>query len=237
MPSLDSSIPTEPDSDTESSLSDSDGRGRSCPGSPDVIFLGNAEDDGSEEEIISPSGFSKSDTEEVCAAAACKKARLGDVLYATWHDNQILKGNDEIRQHDSRVHDHPLFGKCCEAPDQVGPPISYMEEHGVFQPAESINNPRGLCRFYQTSPRKANVLVGPMSAESAHRIHCLIEIAKRLGQQLTVVVFEGESVSPWCLLGELHSRLALSRFAIHTPDEAKIGIRNHCIAVLFARML
>ena len=98
---------------------------------------------------------------------------------------------------------------------------------GVFKPAESINNPRGLCQFYQTSPGKANVLVGPKSAESARRIHRLIEIAKRLGWQLTVVVFEGESVSPWCLLSELHSHLALSRFVIHTPDKAKIGIRNH----------
>ena len=70
VPSLDSSIPGESASDTESSLSDSNGRGQSCPGSPDVGFLGNAEDDGSEEEIISLLGFSKSDTKEVRAAAA-----------------------------------------------------------------------------------------------------------------------------------------------------------------------
>ena len=124
------------------------------------------------------------------------------------------------------MHDHPLFGKRCEAPDHVGPPISYMEERGVFKPAEYVNNLRGLCRFYHTSPGKANVLVGPKSAASARRIHLLIEIAKGLGQQLTVVVFEGESVTPTCLLGELHSRMALSRYALHTPDEAKIGIRN-----------
>ena len=209
MPSLDSSIPGESASNTESSLSDSDGQGRSRPGSPEVVFLGNAEDDSSEEEIISLLGFSKSDTEGVRAAAVCEKACLGDVLYATWRDNQIHKGNDEIRQHDRMVHDHPIFGKCCEAPDQVGPPISYMEERGVFKPTESTNNLRGLCQFYQTSPGKANVLVGPKSAKSACRIHHLIEIAKRLGRQLMVVVFEGESISPWCLLGKLHSRLAL----------------------------
>ena len=108
-----------------------------------------------------------------------------------------------------------------------------MEEHGVFKPAESINNPMGLCRFYRTSPKKANVLVGPKSAECAHRIPRLIEIAKRIGRQLTVVVFEGESISPWCLLGNLHSRLALSRFTIHTPEEAKIGIsiRVYCCPI------
>ena len=163
MPSLDSSIPTESDSDTESSLSDSDGWEQSRPGSPDVVFLGNAEDDTSEEEeTISLSGCSKSDTEEVHATAACEKARLGDVLYATWHDNQIHKGNDVIRQCDSRVHDHPLFGKRCEAPDQVGPPISYMEERGVFKPAESINNPMGSVSFTRRVPGKPMYWLGPI---------------------------------------------------------------------------
>ena len=237
MPSLDSSIPGESVSDTESSLSDSDSQGQSHPDSPDVIFLGNAENDGSEEDIISLSGFSKSDTEEVRVAAVCEKTCRSDVLYGTWLDDQIRKGSDEIKRRDLLVHDHPLFGKRCEAPDYVGPPICYMEERGVFKPAESINNLRGLCRFYHMSPGKANVLVGPKSAASAHRIHLLIEIAKGLGRQLTVVVFEGESVTPTCLLGELHSHLALSRYTLHTPDEAKIGIRNRaCIAVLFARI-
>ena len=101
-----------------------------------------------------------------------------------------------------------------------------MEEHGVFKPVESNNNLRGVCWFYHMSPRKANVLVGPKSAESARRIHRLIEIAKGIGRQLTVVVFEGESVSPLCLLSELHSCMALLRFALHTPDEARIGIKN-----------
>ena len=166
-------------------------------------------------------------------AAAHEKACLGDVLYAAWHDNQIHKGNDEIKQCDSRVCDHPQFGKHCEAPDQVGPPISYMEKLRVFKPVVSTNNPMGLCQFYRTSPKKANVLVGQKLAECAHRIHHLIEIAKRIRQQLMVVVFKGESISPWCLLGKLHSWLALSRFKIHTPEEAKIGIhiRMYCCPI------
>ena len=198
-----------------------------APSSPDIVLVENDEDDGSEEEeTISLTGFSKSDTEGVHVATAVhEKACLGDVLYATWCDNQIHKGNDEIKQCDSMVCDHPQFGKRCEAPDQVGPPISYMEELRVFKPVVSTNNPMGLCRFYRMSPEKANVLVGPKSAECARRIHHLIEIAKRIGRQLTVVVFEGESISPWCLLGDLHLWLALSQFTIHTPEEAKIGIR------------
>ena len=226
VPSLDSSIPGESASDTKSSLSDSDGQGGSHPNSPDVVFLGNAEDNGSEEDTISLLGFSKSDSEKVCVAAVREKARWSDVLYAAWLDDQIHQGNDKVKRRDSSVHDHPLIGKCCKAPDHIGPPISYMEEHRVFKPVESINNPTGLCRFYHTSPGRANVLVGPKSAASARKIHLLVEIAMRLGRQLTVVVFKGESVTPTCLLGELHSRMALSRYVLHTPDKAKIGIRN-----------
>ena len=122
------------------------------------------------------------------------------------------------------VHDHPIPGKHCETPDFIGPPISYMEERRMFKPAEFVNNPKGLCRFYHTSPGKSNVLVGPKSAESARRLHRLIQIAKGLGRQLTVVVFEGESVTPKCLLSKLHSRMALSRYALHTSGEAKMGI-------------
>ena len=150
--------------------------------------------------------FLKSDTKGVRAAIAHEKACQGDALYATWCDSEICKGNDEIKQCDSRVCNHPQFGKHCEAPDQVGPPISYMEELGVFKPVMSPNNPMGLCQFYRTSPEKANVLVGSKSADCVHRIHRLIELAKRIGWQLMVVIFEGESVSPRCLLGELHPR-------------------------------
>ena len=54
----------------------------------------------------------------------------------------------------------------------------------------------------------------------------MVEIAKRVERQLTVMVFNGESVSPICLLRELHSHLALSRIAIHTPGEADVGVWN-----------
>ena len=224
VPSLDSSIPDESASNTETSSSDSDGRGRSRPNSPNVILLGNADNDGSEEDPISLSCFSKSDTVEVCVAAVHEKACWSDVLCATWLDDQIHKGHDEVKRCDWSVHDHPILGKRCEAPDVVGPLISYMEERRIFKPAEFINNQKGLCRFYHTSPGKSNVFMGPKSAESAHRIHCLIQIAKGLGRQLTVVVFEGESVTPKCLLSELHSHMALSWYALHTSDEAKMGI-------------
>ena len=104
-----------------------------------------------------------------------------------------------------------------------------MEEHRAFKPMDSIDNPMGLCQFYQMSPEKSNVLTGPKSAECAHRIYGMVEIAKRVGQQLTVIVFNGESVSPMCLIQELHSCMALSQIVIHTPQEADVGVWEPCV--------
>ena len=44
------------------------------------------------------------------------------------------------------------LGKPCKAPDKIGPPLAYMEEHGVFKPLDSMANPLGLCQFYHTNP-------------------------------------------------------------------------------------
>ena len=131
-------------------------------------------------------------------------------MYTSWRNVQIHQGHFEIEQHDKTVCDHPLPGKCCEAPDQVGPPISYMKECGVFKPAEFINNPMGLCRFYRMSPKKSNVLTGPKSANCTRKIYRMVEIARGMGRQFTIIVFDGESISPTCLLGELHSHTSLS---------------------------
>ena len=110
-------------------------------------------------------------------AAACRKVCQSDVFYATWQDLQIRQGNNEIGQHDLAVCDHPIAGRRCEAPDQIGPPLSYMEERRVFKPTESIKNPMGLCRFYRKSPEKSNVLTGPKSAKCARRIYRMVELA------------------------------------------------------------
>ena len=85
----------------------------------------------------------------------------------------------------------------------------------------------GLCQFYRTSPKKSNVLTGLKSADCACKIQGMVEIAKRVGQLLTVVVFKGESVISMCLLQELLSCLTLSHIVIHTPEEAKVGVKNH----------
>ena len=110
-------------------------------------------------------------------AAVRKKAHQSDVLYATWLDNQIHMGHNDIKWCDLTVHDHPIPGKRCEVPDIIGPPVSYMEKVKMFKPAEFVHNPKGLCQFYHTSPGKSNVLVGPRSATSACRLHRLLQIA------------------------------------------------------------
>ena len=111
--------------------------------------------------------ISNFDNEETHKAAVCKKVCKSDVRYAAWQDKQIHQGNDDIAKCNKRVHDHADIRKRCKAPDKIGPPLSYMEEHGVFKPLETIDNPMGLCRFYWTSSKKSNVLTGPKSADSA----------------------------------------------------------------------
>ena len=98
------------------------------------------------------------------------------------------------------MYDHADIGKCCKAPDKIGPPLTYMEECGVFKPVETIDNPMGLCRFYRTSSKKSNVLTGPKSADCTRKIHDMIKLAKGVGQPLTVIVYEGETVTPLGLL-------------------------------------
>ena len=65
-----------------------------------------------------------------------------------------------------------------------------MEERRVFKPTEAINN--WLCQFYRMNAKKSNVLTGPKLANCAHKIQGLIEMAKGVGQVLTIVAFEGE---------------------------------------------
>ena len=231
------------ESDTGSSGGDSGSPEWYCSSSPDVIFLGKNEEDpadaegekngSNDEEALSLLDISNSDNEEACKAAAHNKACQSDVLYATWQDRQIRQGNDDIAQHDQRVCDHTDIGKCCEAPDEIGPPLTYMEECGDIKPVEAINNPMGLCRFYRMNPKKSNVLTGPKLADCAHKIQGMVEMAKRVRWLLTVIVFEGESVTPMCQLQELHSCLTLSHIAIHTPEEAKVGVKNcmYCLPI------
>ena len=94
--------------------------------------------------------ISNSDNEEARKATAHEKARKSDVQFATWQDEQIRQGNEAIAWHDKQVHEYVDTGRTNKAPDKIGPLLTYMEEHGVFKPLDTIVNPLGLCRFYWT---------------------------------------------------------------------------------------
>ena len=124
------------------------------------------------------------------------------------------------------MHDHPILGKRCKAPDIVGPPISYMEECRIFKPVRVCKQSKRALSILPHKSREVQCIGGAEVSRVCSSASRLIQIAKGLGRQLTVVVFEGESVTPKCLLSELHSCMALSWYALHTSDEAKMGIRH-----------
>ena len=224
---------------------------QSCSASPEVVLVQEDDEDaagdeeeegglGDEEEedgldyeetllqgMVLLLDISNSDNEETRKAAVHEKVCKSDVLYTAWQEEQIYQGNDDIAKCDKRVHDHKDTGRCCKAPDKIGPPLTYMEEHGVFKPLDTIDNLMGLCRFYWMSSKKSKVLTGPKSTESAHKIKDMIKLAKGIRQLLTVVVFEGETVTLLGLLQELHLCLALSCITIQTSEEVKVGPKNH----------
>ena len=102
--------------------------------------------------------ISTSDNEEACKAAAHETACKSDIQYGIWQDEQIYQGNEGITQCDKQVNDYTNGGRPSKAPDKIGPPLSYMEECGVFKPLDTIVNPLGLCSFYWTDPQKSNVV-------------------------------------------------------------------------------
>ena len=66
--------------------------------------------------------------------------------------NKSARGKEGIAQCDKGVNDYANGGKPCKAPDKIGPPVAYMEGHGVFKPLDTTANPLGLCWFYYTNP-------------------------------------------------------------------------------------
>ena len=104
-----------------------------------------------------------------------------------------------------------------------------MEEHvQIFKHAESNKqSERGMSVLPHESQESQCIGGAKVSQVCSSDSTLLIEIAKGLGWQLTVVVFEGESVSPSMSAKRTAlMRMALSRFALHTTDKARIGIKK-----------
>ena len=106
---------------------------------------------------VSLLNISNSNNEEAHKAAVHDKACKSDVQVAAWQDEQICQGNEAIAHCDKQVHNYVDIGRPRKAPDKIGPPLTYMEEHRVFKPLDTIANPLGLCRFYRMDPKKSNV--------------------------------------------------------------------------------
>ena len=96
--------------------------------------------------------ISASDDDETRKRKARDLARRSDTAYAAWKEKQISDGMKGIEERDQMVNDYMDGKRRPKNPDPLGPPVSYMEERGVFQPLASTTNTFGLCRFYHVDP-------------------------------------------------------------------------------------
>ena len=125
------------------------------------------------------------------------------------------------------AYDYTDIGKTCKTPDVISPPLTYMEECGVFRPLDTMANPMGLCHFYHANPETVKSLPALKPPATAHKIKHLLEKAKGQGWPYIIIVFEGGNVTPLGLLQELHLQYTLSCIPIFTAEEAKQGQKPH----------
>ena len=79
--------------------------------------------------------ISTTDDEDTRKSKVCELARKSDTDFVAWKDKLIHEGVTGIQERYSTVNDYANGGKRRpKNPDTLGPPISYMEERGVFQP-------------------------------------------------------------------------------------------------------
>ena len=105
-------------------------------------------------------------------------------------------------------------------PDPLGPPISHMEECGVFQPLASTTNPLGLCHFYHADPNMSTPMT-PKPPATVEHVKKLLFLASTQQWLYIIMVFQGGTVTPLGLLQELHMRSVLVRIPIYLPGETK----------------
>ena len=107
--------------------------------------------------------ISATDDEETRKSKACDLAHKSDTDFAAWKDKLISEGVKGIHERDNTVNDYTDGGKRRRPknPDPLGPPVSYMKEHGVFKPLQSTTNPLGLCHFYHVDSANMSTLAPP----------------------------------------------------------------------------
>ena len=148
--------------------------------------------------------ISASDDDETRKHKAREVARRSDTAFATWKEKQINDGIKGIEEWDQMVNDYTDRKRKSKNPDPLGPPISYMEECGVFQPLASTTNTLGLCRFYRMDPNTP-MPTGPESPAMVEHVKKVLLLASTKRWRYVIMVFRGGTVTPLGLLQELHT--------------------------------
>ena len=132
--------------------------------------------------------ISASDDDETRKCKAREYACRSDTAYVTWKEKQTSDGVKGIEERDQMVNDYMDGKRKPKNPDPLGPPVSYMEDHGVFQPLTSPTNTFGLCRFYRVD---LNVPMpsGPTSPAMAEHVKRLLLLASTKPQRYVLMVF------------------------------------------------
>ena len=132
------------------------GSGCSHSASPDIVLLQSDDDEtavGGEEDAdhsdgeetlsqgtVSLLNISASDNEDARKAIVHEAVHKSNIQYGNWQDEQIHQGKEGIAQCNKGVNNYTDGRKPCKAPEKISPPISYMEERGVFRPLDTIGS-------------------------------------------------------------------------------------------------
>ena len=183
--------------------------------------------------------ISVSDDEDTRKCKVCELARKSDTDFTAWKDKLISDGVTGLQEWHNMVNDYADSGKRKpKNPDSFGPPVSYMEDRGLFKPLASTTNPLGLCRFYPADPTITSTCFQLRSHLLRRTMSRVCSFSRRCGLGLyIIVVFQGGTITALGLLQELHTQSALARIPIYWPEETKDGDRPHAYLVAhFARI-
>ena len=172
--------------------------------------------------------ISATDDEETCKCKVREVACRSDTDFAAWKEKEVNKGMKGIEEWDKMVNDYTDGKRKPKNPDTLGPPVSYMEEHGVFQPLASTTNTLGLCCFYRADPN-VSMPTGPKPLATVEHVKKLLFLASTKRRRYIIMVFQGGTVTPLGLLQELHTQSALVHIPIYLPGEVKDG-HSPCVS-------
>ena len=180
--------------------------------------------------------ISASDDEETRKRKARDYARRVDTAYAAWREKQTSDSVKGMEERDQMVNDYTDGKRRPKNPDPLGPPVSYMEDRGVFRPLTSPTNTYGLCRFYRSDPN-VPLPSNPVLPATTEHVKRLVLLASATSRRYVLMVFQGGTATALGLLQELHTRKALARIPIYQSGYMpRTGQAHTCRAVHFVRM-